>query len=91
MPREFKKWVKGEDLTDNTEKIKVEGYIGEWYVIKTETYMSDKGTAEKLFLVEHEDYGDETAGLILDIKGNLIMDEVWNGFLDYEEREAGAE
>lgn len=63
-----------------TENIKVNGHIGTWYVIDTKTYFGST-----LYLLEHETYGDETSGVIIDEGNNLILDDVWNGFLDYEE------
>lgn len=66
---------------ETKEHIKVEGHVGLWYVIE-EKYYENKGT---LFLCEHETYGDEVACVIIDKDYNLILDEVWNGFDDYEE------
>ena len=62
------------------DNIKVSGHIGTWYVIATKPYFGST-----LYLLEHETYGDETSGVIIDDKNNLILDDVWNGFLDYEE------
>jgi len=62
------------------DNIKVRGHIGTWYVIDTKTYFGST-----LYLLEHETYGDETSGVIIDEESNLIVDDVWNGFLDYEE------
>lgn len=62
--------------------IQISTHIGRWYTIDSII------TNENLyFLCEHETYGDETANIIIDINGNLIMDDVWNGFEDYFERE----
>lgn len=66
---------------ETKEHIKVEGHVGLWYVIEDKYYES-KGT---LFLCEHETYGDEVACVIIDKDYNLILDDVWNGFDDYEE------
>ena len=62
------------------DNIKVSGHIGTWYVIDTSKYF---GT--NLYLLEHEEYGDEVEGVIIDKNNNLILDDVWNGFSDYEE------
>ena len=40
----------------------------------------------ELFLLESENYGDETAGVIIDKDRNVIMSDVWNGFSDYHEK-----
>lgn len=62
------------------DSIKIPDYIGTWYVIDKEVI-----DGKKLYLLEHEDYGDETAGLIIDENYNVVLDDVWNGFDDYRE------
>ena len=60
--------------------IEVQGWYGTWYSIDTQV------TDHSLYLLlEHEEYGDETEHLIIDHTGNLILDDVYNGFddLDY--------
>ena len=44
-----------------------------------------KATHSHLFLLEHELYGDEAAGVIVDERGNLVLEDVYNGFGDLEE------
>lgn len=62
------------------EGLKVEGFIGKWYVIDEKEIEGNT-----LYLLEHETYGDETAHIIIDGDLNLVLDDVWNGWLDYEE------
>lgn len=62
------------------EGIKVEGHRGTWYVIDEREY-----DGETLYLLEHETYGDSAANIIVDESGDLVMDDIWNGFDDYEE------
>ena len=64
-------------LTSNN--IKVSGHIGTWYVYASRVYHG-----RRLFLVEHETYGDHAANLILDKTGICVMEDVWNGWEDYE-------
>ena len=64
----------------NSSHIKVEGHIGAWYAIDS-TQMEGKD----YFLLEHEDYGDEAACLIVTPQGEVVLDDVWNGFGDLEE------
>lgn len=71
-------------ITEKSEHIRIEGWRGKWYVI--DTMMDTK--YGKIFLLEHETYGDETEGLIIDENGKVICDDVWNGFDDFEERMA---
>lgn len=67
------------------ENIKVAGYRGTWYVID-ECQM----LGEKLYLLEHEELGDETYCICINKKGQLICDNIYNGFDDvrdvYEEK-----
>ena len=60
--------------------IKVEGHVGTWYVIDESVFRG-----EKVYLVEHETFGDMAACLIINEKAEIILDDVWNGFLDLAE------
>lgn len=62
------------------EGIKVEGHRGTWYVIDEAEY-----EGRTLYLLEHETYGDEAASIIIDSDGEVVLEDVWNGWLDYEE------
>lgn len=62
------------------ENIKIEGHIGTWYVID-ETEWKGK----RVFLLEHETFGDEAACLIVNEKLEIILEDVWNGFDDLED------
>lgn len=57
------------------ENIKIEGHIGTWHVID-ETFWH----GEKIYLLEHETYGDEAACLIVNKNLDVIADNVWDGF-----------
>ena len=54
---------------------------GTWYVVDTETV-----DGKEIFLLENEEYGDETFGIIIDKDRNVLVDEAWNGFSDYHEK-----
>lgn len=75
-----KKSLEGEISADSDSLI-IDGYEGTWYVVDTETV-----DGRELFLLESENYGDETAGIIIDKDKNVIMGDVWNGFSDYHEK-----
>ena len=63
------------------EGIKIDGHRGKWYAIDGRMI---KGTL--YLLLEHETYGDEAASLIVTAKTHkVILDDVWNGWEDYEE------
>lgn len=63
------------------EGIKIKGHRGTWYVIDEAVY-----DGKRLYLLESEIWGDEVASLIVDEDCDVILDDVWNGFFDYEER-----
>jgi len=61
----------------NSDKIKIKGHKGTWYVID-----KDSINGKNYFLLEHEKYSDVTPNLIVDDTGELILDDVYNGFDD---------
>ena len=63
------------------ENIKIYGHYGTWHVINE---MEIDG--EMLYLLEHETYGDEATGLIVNDNLDIVCDDVWNGFDDYYEQ-----
>lgn len=71
-------------VTRKSDNITVEGHVGTWYVVDAAVYCKD-GIAKTVYLLEHEDYGDEAACLIVDENAALIMEDVWNGFSDLED------
>jgi len=72
-------------ITSSSDHIRIEGHAGTWYVIEER----DNERHGKLFLLEHESYGDDAACLIVDENGGVILCGVHNGFRDYEEWLAG--
>lgn len=59
------------------EGINIPSHIGTWYMIDHDII------DEKIYLLlEHEEYGDETAHIIIDLDGNLVLEDVYNGFDD---------
>lgn len=61
------------------EGIKIEGHFGKWHVIDESEY-----NGEKVYLLEHDTYGDDAAGLIVNEDLKVILDDAWNGFNDLE-------
>lgn len=61
------------------DKIKIDGHISTWYVID-ETFYHGK----KVYLLEHEKYGDEANSIIIDENKNIVMEDVCNGFDDLD-------
>lgn len=62
------------------EHLIIDGHEGKWYVIDEKEY--DGST---LYLLESENYGDEAACIIVNEKEEVVLDDVWNGFSDYDE------
>lgn len=71
---------KAEQLCPDSDNIKVKGHKGTWYVV--DNIEIDK---KDYFLLEHEIYGDEAANIIVDIQGNLVLEDVYNGFDDLDD------
>ena len=69
-------------INEKSTGIKIEGHHGTWYVI-------DKAQNENgpVFLLEHEQYGDEAACLIVDSSGLILASDVYNGFDDLNNEE----
>ena len=61
------------------DNITIEGHTGTWYVVDTKEYQG-----EMLYLLESEIYGDEAACLIVNANKEVMLDDVWNGFDDYD-------
>lgn len=64
--------------------IVITGHIGTWHIIDQQT----QPDGQTYFLLEHDEYGDEAACLIVDENLNIILDDVWNGWGDLEEMQA---
>ena len=62
------------------EGIRIDGHTGSWYVIE-----EDILNGRRIYLLEHEQYGDMAAGLIVDTDLNVLADDVWNGFDDLDD------
>ena len=67
-------------IVSTSDHIKIEGHRGRWYVIDS---MSHNEYGE-IFLLEHETYGDMAACLIVNGDGEIILDDVYNGFDDLD-------
>lgn len=57
--------------------IVIEGHIGTWYVLSQGFC---KG--ERAYLLEHEEWGDEAASLIVNQYGTILLDQVYDGWKD---------
>ena len=64
-------------LTKDTVGYEIEGKDGTWEVVD---YLLVEG--KNYFLMEHEQYGKDVAYVVLDQKGNVLVDSTYNGFDD---------
>ena len=71
--------------------IHVNGYCGTWYVVEQDVFHRPTETGVEdipVLFLEHEEYGDEAAWIIIDENGDVVLEDVWNGVDDlraYEE------
>ena len=61
--------------------IHVSGFKGFWYLVDTYIFQG-----QKCYELEHEEFGNDVAHIIVDENGKILHSEVWNGLLDLEER-----
>ncbi|WP_317981471.1 hypothetical protein [Paenibacillus glycanilyticus] len=62
-------------LHRDSDRITVQGHMGTWYVIDEMQW-----DGHTVFLLEHEDYGQDVPGLIVRDDGFLVLSGVHNGF-----------
>jgi hypothetical protein len=60
-----------------TDGIKVDGHRGTWYIIGKAYH---KG--QEVFLLEHEQYGDEAPAIIVNSSLRILAEDVGSGFGD---------
>lgn len=70
--------AKSAEISMETQGLSIPGHIGTWHTI-------DKCEIDGhfFFLMEHDTFGDETACLVVDQNGRLVIDQVYDGFDDY--------
>ena len=66
------------------EGIRIDGHRGRWYVVDVKP-REVNGRVQPLLLLQHEQYGDETGGLLVSEDYEVILDDVWNGYEDLDE------
>lgn len=60
--------------------IEIKGHKGTFTVIDVEMYNS-----KKVYLLESDIYGEDAPCIIIDCNKTVLLDNVFNGFDDYEE------
>ena len=59
----------------DTTGLAVDGHFGAWHTIDTQ-----KIDSQDFYLMEHVEFGDETANIIVDDTDKVVAEDVWNGF-----------
>ncbi len=65
------------EVNMNTDGLNVKGHIGTWHTIEQKEI-----DGHMFFMMEHDTFGDDAANVIVDAKGNLVLDDIYNGFDD---------
>ena len=65
------------EMNADTSGLTVAGHIGMWHTID-----QHEVGGHSFYLMEHDTYGDEAACIIVDDRGKLVLDDVYNGFDD---------
>lgn len=73
----YRHWKPGENIVHSnlvsTDAIKIKGYMGTWYTIDAFMYKRIK-----FYILEHEQWGDEVACLVVDKSGNVYLDDIFD-------------
>ena len=62
-------------ITAETRGYEAEGHNGTWHTVDEKEY-----AGEKFFLMEHDEFGSDVAGIIVAENGQLVAEDLWNGF-----------
>ena len=62
-------------ITAETRGYEAEGHNGTWHTVDEKEY-----AGEKFFLMEHDEFGPDVAGIIVAENGQLVAEDLWNGF-----------
>ena len=62
-------------VTMDTDGLTVDGHFGTWHSIDTKQI-----GGKDFYLMEHDEYGDEAASIIVDATGKLVAEDLWEGF-----------
>lgn len=64
-------------IHNDSDHIRVAVHRGTWYVIDSR-FIND----EQFFLLKHDLYGNDVANVVINQYGELVEEDVWNGFDD---------
>lgn len=86
-------YVKLKAYSEKSDGVEIEGHYGTWHCIDSCEMQSHniENATEKYFLMEHDEYGEDAALVIVNRDGSFRLDDVWNGFEDLEDYFAAKE
>lgn len=64
-----------EQIIDRSNDYVADGHEGAWHTIEERKY-----AGEKFFLMEHNEFGSNVAEIIVTENGQLVAEDLWNGF-----------
>ena len=62
-------------ITEDTRGFEADGHAGTWHTVDEREY-----AGEKFFFMEHDEYGSDVAGIIVSEHGQLVAEDLWNGY-----------
>ncbi len=62
-------------ITADTRGFEADGHDGTWHAVDEKEY-----AGEKFFFMEHDEYGSDVAGIIVSEHGQLVAEDLWNGY-----------
>ena len=62
-------------ITADTRGFEADGHAGTWHTVDEREY-----AGEKFFFMEHDEYGSDVAGIIVSEHGQLVAEDLWNGY-----------
>ena len=62
-------------ITADTRGFEADGHAGTWHTVDEREY-----AGEKFFFMEHDEYGLDVAGIIVSEHGQLVAEDLWNGY-----------
>ncbi len=63
------------EITESTKGFIAEGHFGTWHAIQMQEFHN-----EKFFQMRHDEFGEQVADIIVNEQGQVIAEDLWNGF-----------
>lgn len=73
--KELEKEKQEEKIDPETKGLSVDGHFGTWHTAEIKEI-----AGETFFRMEHDEYGDTVAGIIVDAEGKLVAEDLEHGF-----------